>query len=159
MPRKSNNSGGKKSYSGNSPIPVEDRSSSPKSEVEASRDVHQYYAQQMYEQKQQEYEGNFENYRDYRDAQLKSFLSGVPYLGPFLQASDQAKMFEDLYNRTGKVPAYPFSAGIGYGGIAHAMTNTAAAIGNKIADGSHDLYQFYSGEPDQFRQKMNGAYL
>lgn len=92
------------------------------------------------------------------EARLKSFLSGVPYVGPFVQAYDQSQMLEDLYKRTGKVPAYPGYSSIGYGGLGSAIGNTARNVANRIADGSNDLYQYYAGEPDNFRQKMNGAY-
>lgn len=93
------------------------------------------------------------------EARLKSFLSGVPYVGPFVQAYDQSQMLEDLYKRTGKVPAYPGYSSIGYGGLGNAVGNTGRAVANRIADGSHDLYQYYAGEPDNFRKMMNGAYL
>lgn len=92
------------------------------------------------------------------EARLKSFLSGVPYIGPMVQAYDQAQMFEDLYKKTGKVPAYAAISGIGYGGVGSVAANTASGMA-KIAGGTHDLYEFYSGEPDHFRQIMNGAYL
>lgn len=93
------------------------------------------------------------------DARLKSFLSGVPYVGSFVQAYDQSQMLEDLYKRTGKVPAYAGYSSIGYGGLGNAVGNTARAVANRIADGSNDLYQYYAGEPDNFRKMMNGAYL
>lgn len=92
------------------------------------------------------------------EARLKTFLSGVPFVGPMVQSYEQSQMLEDLYKRTGKVPAYPASSGIGYGGVGHIASNAAAGVA-KIASGKHDLYEFYSGEPDNFRQMMNGAYL
>lgn len=92
------------------------------------------------------------------EARLKTFLSGVPYVGPFVQAYDQSQMLEDLYKRTGKVPAYAGVSGVGYGGLGNAIGNTARSVANKIADGSHDLYEYYAGEPDNFRKLMNGAY-
>lgn len=95
------------------------------------------------------------------EARTKSFLSGLPVIGPMVQAYDRSQQLEDYYKNTGKVPSYPGinSPGGGYSQLGSVVGNGIAAMVGKIADGTNDLYQFYAGEPDQFRNMMNGAYL
>lgn len=83
------------------------------------------------------------NKADLRGAQLDSFLGGVPLVGNFIRGIEGVNQLEDLYNRTGKVPAYP-SQGPGAGALAHGV----ADITRKIEGGSHDLAEFYSGDRD-----------
>lgn len=91
------------------------------------------------------------------NARLKTFLSGVPGIGPMVQAYDKAQQLEDLYKNTGKVPAYPSISGIGYGGVGNVAARVASGAAH-IASGTHDLYEFYSGSSDSFRNAMNGMY-
>lgn len=51
---------------------------------------------------------------------------------------------EDLYSKTGKLPAYPGASGVGAGGIGSAV----GQLSRKIENGSHDLAEFYSGDRD-----------
>lgn len=94
------------------------------------------------------------------ETRLKTFLSGVPYIGPMVQSYDQIRYLEDYYRNTGKIPTYPFinSPG-GYGGLGSVAGHAVGGMVSKIANGSHDLYEFYSGEPDNFRSMMNNAYM
>lgn len=93
------------------------------------------------------------------ETRLKTFLSGVPYIGPMVQSYDQIRYLEDYYKNTGKIPTYPFinSPG-GYSQLGNVAGHAVGGMVNKIANGSNDLYQFYSGEPDNFRKLMNGMY-
>lgn len=85
-----------------------------------------------------------------------SFLSGFPIVGSIIRGSEQARQVEDLYNKTGKTAAYPGLNG-GYGGIGAAAGGSVLAA-NRIANGFNDLYQFYTGEPDSFRNMQNFSY-
>lgn len=90
---------------------------------------------------------------DLRGAQLESVVSGLPIVGDFLRGVEGATKLEDLYNNTGKVPAYPASQNLGASSLGYG----AAAVA-RIAEGSNDLYEYYSGSPDGFRSLMNGMY-
>lgn len=81
---------------------------------------------------------------DLRGAQLQTFLKGVPIVGGLLNGIEGMYQLEDLYDRTGKVPAYPSSNSPGGAGIASSL----ASLTRKIEDGSHSLHTFYSGEPE-----------
>lgn len=82
------------------------------------------------------------NKADLRGAQVDSFLGGVPLLGNFIRGIEGVNQLEDLYNRTGKVPAYPSTQGVGASSLAHGVSD----IVRKIEGGSHDLAEFYSGD-------------
>lgn len=82
------------------------------------------------------------NKSDLRGAQVDSFLGGVPLVGSFIRGIEGVNQLEDLYNRTGKVPAYPSLQGVGAGALAHGLSD----IARKIEGGSHDLAEFYSGD-------------
>lgn len=99
-----------------------------------------------------------EDQKQLQEAQVKSFLGGVPIVGGFVKGVESAKQMEDLYNSTGKTPAYPALSGTGFGGVASAASNLAFSA-NRIANGFNDLYHFYSGEPDAFRGMMNNSYM
>lgn len=92
-----------------------------------------------------------------QEARVKSFLSGFPLIGPFIQGVERAQQLEDLYDSTGKTPAYPATSGVGYGGIGHSV-GSALTSGLKVMDGINDLYHFYSGSPDGFRNMENQSY-
>lgn len=91
---------------------------------------------------------------DLRGAQTETFLSGLPYIGDFLRGVEGVFRLEDLYNATGKIPAYPASQGVGAGAAGHAFSQAVS----KIADGKNDLYEYYTGSPDDFRSQMNYTY-
>lgn len=80
---------------------------------------------------------------DLRGAQLEQILGGVPGVGDFLRGIEGANQLEDLYNSTGKTPAYPAIQNSGMGGLGHLASKVS-----KIESGSHDLYKYYSGEND-----------
>lgn len=82
------------------------------------------------------------NKSDLRGAQVDSFLGGLPLVGNFIRGIEGVNQLEDLYNRTGKVPAYPSIQGVGAGALAHGVSD----IARKIEGGSHDLAEFYSGD-------------
>lgn len=93
------------------------------------------------------------------ETRLKTFASGLPFIGPMVQSYDQVRYLEDYYKNTGKIPTYPFTNSPGgYAQLGSAAANAVGGMVNKIASGTNDLYQFYAGEPDQFRSMMNGAY-
>lgn len=91
---------------------------------------------------------------DLRGAETESFLSGLPFVGDFLRGVEGVSRLEDLYNNTGKLPAYPAGGGVGAGAIGHSV----GQIAQKIADGKSDLYEYYAGSPDDFRQGQNNMY-
>jgi len=93
------------------------------------------------------------NKRDLRGNEVEGIFSGLPVIGDFLRGVEGVQSMEDLYNRTGKTAAYGALQNLGSAGLGYAAANVA-----KIASGTRDLYQFYSGEPDQFRQMQNGMY-
>lgn len=88
------------------------------------------------------FENEVVNKADLRGAQIESVLSGVPYVGDFLKGIEGVSQYEDLYNRTGKVPHYPALQSGGAGSLGHGLTD----ITRKIEGGSHDLAEFYSGD-------------
>lgn len=91
------------------------------------------------------------NKADLRTAQILGFGSGFPILGGLINGWQGAVQMEDLYNNTGKVPAYPGLQSLGTGGIGSAVSQAM-----RIADGSNDLYRYYAGEPDQWSISMYG---
>lgn len=82
------------------------------------------------------------NKKDLRGAQTETFLSGLPIIGGVIRGLEGANSLEDLYKRTGKVPAYPGTSPVGAGGLGSAVGQLA----RKIEDGTNDLAQFYAGE-------------
>lgn len=95
---------------------------------------------------------------DLQAAQWKSAIGGLPIIGPLVKGIEGWQQLEDLYNTTGKVPAYPAMDGRA-SGIGYTASNLAFSAGNKIFDGAHDLYQFYTGEADAFRNSMNYSFM
>lgn len=79
-----------------------------------------------------------------RSAELTSFIGGLPLVGNVVRGIEGINQLEDLYNNSGKVPAYPASGSPGAQGLASA----AAGIARKIEDGVHDLGVYYSGDVD-----------
>lgn len=98
-----------------------------------------------------------EDQKRLQNARVISFLSGVPYVGNFIQGIDRARQVEDLYNNTGRVPEYPALSG-GYGQLGHAVGSAALGGASKIANGFNDLYQYYTGEVDAFHQSSMTYY-
>lgn len=82
---------------------------------------------------------------DLRGAEIEGFVSGLPIAGDVIRGIEGVNQMEDLYNHTGKVPAYPGSQNLGTGSLGRAFSEN---ISRKIEDGTHDLYQFYSGTLD-----------
>lgn len=79
---------------------------------------------------------------DLRGAELESIFSGLPIAGGFVKGVEGVNQLEDLYDKTGKVPAYPGASPTGGAGIGRAL----GALTRKIENGTHDLAEFYSGE-------------
>lgn len=84
------------------------------------------------------------NKSDLRGAQLETFLGGLPIVGGVIRGLEGASQLEDLYNRTGKVPAYPTLNSTGASGLG----STLGQLTRKIENGSNSLHEFYSGEPE-----------
>lgn len=100
------------------------------------------------------YRDEVSNKSDLRGAETETFLSGLPYVGDMLRGIEGVNQLEDLYAKTGKLPAYPASQGLGAGAVGHSI----GQIAQKVADGKNDLYEYYSGSPDDFRAQMNNMY-
>lgn len=81
---------------------------------------------------------------DLRGAEAETFMKGLPIIGGVVNGIDGIQELEDLYNNTGKVPAYPASNSPGAQGLASAATG----ITRKIEDGLHDLGEYYAGDRD-----------
>lgn len=81
---------------------------------------------------------------DLRAAEATTFLRGLPIIGNAIGGVEGVQQLEDLYNNTGKTPAYPASTGVGAQGLASAATG----ITRKIEDGLHDLGEYYAGDRD-----------
>lgn len=90
---------------------------------------------------------------DLRGAQLLEGLSNVPIAGNIIRGIQGVNRLEDLYNNTGRTAYYAGSGVSGAGALGSAVGQAA-----KIADGVHDLYQYYSGTPDDFRAMTNNMY-
>lgn len=90
---------------------------------------------------------------DLRGAQLLEGLSNVPIVGNVIRGVQGVNRLEDLYNNTGRTAYYAGSGVSGAGAL-----GSAAGQAAKIADGVHDLYQFYSGTADDFRTMTNNMY-
>lgn len=146
MPRKDDRSGGKSS--------TRDSNNKRKDEMIGESD----YSQHLVDQGKFDGLHYDEEQRKFDNAYWESILGGVPYIGPLIKGVEGANQLEDLYKNTGKVPAYPAISGTGGAGLGYTAANVAGMAANRIANGFHDLYQFYSGEPDSFRAMMNGMY-
>lgn len=94
------------------------------------------------------------NKSDLRGAQLLEGLSNVPLVGNVIRGIQGVNRLEDLYNNTGRTAYYAGSGVSGAGALGSGARDIA-----KIADGVHDLYQFYSGTPDAFRSSQNMSYM
>ena len=147
MPRKNDRSGG--SYSS------KDSNNKRQNEIKGESD----YAQHLVDQGKFDNLKIDENENKYNQAMAESIWSGVPLVGPLIKGAEGARQLTDLYKNTGKVPAYPALSGVGGAGLGYVASNVAGLAANRIANGFHDLYQFYSGEPDTFRTMMNGMYM
>lgn len=88
-----------------------------------------------------------------RGAEATTFLKGLPYVGGVVSGIDGINELEDLYNNTGKVPAYPGASSPGAQGLASAATG----IARKIEDGVNDLGTYYSGDVNLNSQFENQA--
>lgn len=91
---------------------------------------------------------------DLRGAQLLEGLSNVPIAGNIIRGIQGVNRLEDLYNNTGRTAYYAGSGVSGAGALGSGARDIA-----KIADGVHDLYQFYTGTPDSFRSAQNMSYM
>lgn len=99
------------------------------------------------------YQNEFVNKSDLRGAQALEVASNLPLIGNLIRGVQGVNRLEDLYNNTGRTAYYAGSGVSGAGALASAGRDAA-----KIADGMHDLYEYYSGTPDDFRSEMNNAY-
>lgn len=97
------------------------------------------------------FERELVNKSQLRGAEAEGILSGVPIVGDFVRGIEGVNQMEDLYNRTGKVANYPGASNLGSSSIGHAI----ADLPNKIADGTHDLYQFYTGDTSDIWNQMS----
>lgn len=88
------------------------------------------------------YQNEFINKSSLRGAQFETFLSGLPGVGGIVKGIDGIQQLDDLYNNTGKVPAYPGAQTTGASGIGKAL----GGVVRKIEDGVHDLADYYAGE-------------
>lgn len=88
------------------------------------------------------YRNEFVDKADLRGAEAVSFASKLPLVGGLVRGVEGVNQLEDLYNRTGKVPAYPGASSVGAGGIGKSV----GELVRKIENGTHDLAEFYSGE-------------
>lgn len=110
------------------------------------------------------FENEVSNKADLRGAQLTTGLSGLPYVGDFIRGINGVQQLEDLYNKTGKVPAYPGGSSNGAAGITEGLNDLAKGFTRKIENGSNSLHEFYSGEAEKptwssgnmFRDMSNG---
>lgn len=91
---------------------------------------------------------------DLRGAQALEGLSNVPILGNVIRGIQGVNRLEDLYNNTGRTAYYAGSGVSGAGALGSAVGSAA-----KIADGVHDLYQYYTGSADDFRDSQNMSYM
>lgn len=99
------------------------------------------------------FEREIVNKADLRGAEAVSFASGLSGIGDIVRGIEGVNQMEDLYNNTGKVAHYPGASGSGASSLGHALSD----LPNKIADGSHDLYEFYTGASDgMFTQMSDG---
>lgn len=90
---------------------------------------------------------------DLRSSQLLEGMSNIPVVGNLIRGVQGVNRLEDLYNNTGRTAYY---AGSGVSGAGAAASGIREAV--KIADGMHDLYEYYTGEPDEFRSSQNYMY-
>lgn len=88
-----------------------------------------------------------------RSSQLLEGISNIPVIGNLVRGVQGVNRLEDLYNNTGRTANY---AGSGVSGAGSAASGIREAV--KIADGVHDLYEFYTGSPDDFRSMQNNMY-
>lgn len=94
------------------------------------------------------------NKSDLRGAQLLEGMSNLPIVGNVIRGIQGVNRLEDLYNNTGRTAYYGGSGSSGAGALGSGLGDVA-----KIADGVHDLYQYYSGTPDDFRKSQNMSYM
>lgn len=88
------------------------------------------------------FQNEFIDKKDLRGAEIETMMSGLPIVGGIVRGVDGINQLEDLYNRTGKVPAYPGASGVGGAGIGSGIGKLA----RKIENGTNDLSEYYSGE-------------
>ena len=86
-----------------------------------------------------------------RGAEIEGVLSGLPIVDNFVRGINGIQQMEDLYNNTGKVVNYAGSNNLGTSGLGRGLETVA----NKIADGTHDLHQFYSGDSDDLWKQLS----
>lgn len=87
---------------------------------------------------------------DLRGAEIVSVLSGVPLVGDFVRGIQGVAQMEDLYDKTGRTSEYGTSSGGSASGIGQGLSK----LSGKIEDGTHDLFEHYSGTPDD-TEKVN----
>lgn len=88
------------------------------------------------------YQKQFVDKSALRGAEIETFLSGLPGVGGVVKGLDGIQQLEDLYDRTGKIPAYPGLQTPGASGIGKSL----GGVARKIEDGVHDLADYYAGE-------------
>lgn len=86
-----------------------------------------------------------------RGAEITSFVSGLPGIGNIIKGLDGINQLEDLYSRTGKVPEYPGVQNAG----SSALGKGVGGLSRKIEDGTHDLFQFYTGDKDDTIESLH----
>lgn len=83
------------------------------------------------------------------DGWYSAIAGGIPFVNNLHNAILSRDRSRDYLNNTGlswkDIPGY--NAAMLTGGVSSAISG-AASTAMRIADGKHDLYEFYSGEPD-----------
>lgn len=95
------------------------------------------------------FENEVVNKADLRGAELVTGLSGLPIAGDLIRGINGVEQLEDLYNKTGKVPAYPGGSSNGASGVTEGLNDLAKGFSRKIENGTNSLHTFYSGEEEK----------
>lgn len=84
------------------------------------------------------------NKAELRSSEVLSFASGLPFIGNVIKGIEGINQLEDLYSNSGKVAKYPALQGSGASSIGRGLDG----ISRKIENGTHDLFEHYSGTKD-----------
>lgn len=88
-----------------------------------------------------------------REAELLSFMSGMPIIGGFVRGIQGARYMDDYYRNTGFIPSYPglndpyggFSTlGRSVGNAALSLATRGGSAGYNVKEGTNDLLTFYN---------------
>lgn len=96
---------------------------------------------------------NYEDETKLREAELLSFMSGMPVIGGFVRGIQGARYMDDYYRNTGMLPSYPglndpyggFSTlGRSVGNAAVSLATRGKSAGYDVKEGTNDLLTFYN---------------